>query len=164
MNFYEVKVGKTSRRGHFESFNSFVAKTEMSHSQLHEQLRNSYKGFEIALRGIETIEEFKKETVVKKEEEVYTPIQAPISYLKLSESNNELTEDLENLRLEMKIKEQEFDKLESKFREDLSRHLVKKHSSIANGILNLKKTSHYYQDFDYELRLKGNLKTLLENN
>lgn len=163
MNFFEVKIGRTSRRGNFESFNSFVAKTEMDYSQLYSELKDRYKGFEVSIKTVETIEEFKKENVVVEKEKVYNPIKSPTNYLKLDESKSKLTEYLENLRLELEIKEREFDNLESEFRAELSRHLLKKHSNIANGVQNIKKTYQYYSEFEYELRLKGDLKTLLEN-
>ena len=163
MNFYEVKVGKTSRRGHFESFNSFVAKTEMSHSQLHEKLRNSYKGFEISLSNIEAIEEFKKEIVVENNQ-VQPNKGKIVSELLLNSDCRKLPMELQTLRDEFIKNKQLADESESKFLSELLSYLNNKHGNLSYKVKNIKSTYSNYSDFDYVLIFNGNLKTLLENN
>lgn len=164
MNFFEVKIGKTSRRGNFESFNSFVAKTDMHSHELYNSLRERYKGFEVSINNVETIVEFEKPVVV--EENVFEPSveKSTVQHLSLEGTCRDLGEESEigMLREDFISKMKEFEVAEQKLRSVILKYLESKHSEIAYEVLNLKNIYSGYFNYKYTLKLKGDLKQMLE--
>ena len=165
MNFFEVKIGKTSRRGNFEPFNSFVAKTEMNSHELYNSLRERYKGFEVSVNNVETIVEFEKPVVV--EENVFAPIvekSTTVQHLSLRGTCRHIDKESEIsiLRKDFEEKKRDYEKSETKLREVIKNHLEDKHEGIAKEIIKLKSTYAEYLDYEYILKLNGDLKQMLE--
>ena len=163
MNFFEVKIGRTSRRGTFEAFNSFVAKTEMGYSELYSNLRDRYKGFEISLKTVETIVEFEKPTV--KEEDIFSPTveRETVHYLDMDFKTITLQDSkLSALRADFEDKFRELYKIERSLVNRIVTVLIDKYRNICADIINIEKTSIYFDDFKCTLRLKGDLKTMIE--
>lgn len=167
MNFFEVKIGRTSRRGSFEVYNSFVAKTEMNSHELWNSLRERYKGFEVSINNVETIVEFEK-PVVEKEEDFFTPAveNKTVQHLSLEGTCRHIDSESEIAihRKDFTKKKEEFEIAEKTFIDVLKKHLKSKHAEIAYGIVNLKSTYADYLDYEYTLKLNGNLKEILEEN
>ena len=164
MNFFEVKIGKTSRRGNFEPFNSFVAKTEMNSHELYNSLRERYKGFEVSVNNVETIVEFEKPVV---KEDVFAPSvkkSTTVQHLSLRGTCRHIDKESEIAirREDFEEKKRDYEKSETKLREVIKEHLEVKHESIGDEIKHLKSTYADYMDYEYTLKLKGDLKEMLE--
>jgi hypothetical protein len=65
MNFFEVKIGKSTKRGGMVVSHSFVCKTEMTQSKLWNEMLNRYKGFDVNIFQVENVEEIEPNTVVE---------------------------------------------------------------------------------------------------
>lgn len=166
MNFFEVKIGKTSRRGNFESFNSFVAKTEMNLTELWNSLRERYKGFEVSINSVETIVEFEKPVV---KEDVFVPSvkeSTTVQHLSLRGTCRHINMESEIAirRKDFEEKKRDYEKSETKLRDVIKEHLEVKHESIGDEIKHLKNTYSNYLEYEYTLTLKGDLKEMLEEN
>jgi hypothetical protein len=161
MNFFEVKIGRTSRRGSFESFNSFVAKTEMDYSQLYSELKDRYKGFEVSIKTVEIIEEFKKAVSVNVEVKP-TPTKT-IRQLVLKQKYHELPLEIRDLRSDFISKKELMEKAESNLKSSLVSYFKEKHKGLYFDIRDIKSTFSNYGEIEYTLILNGELQEILEN-
>ena len=164
MNFFEVKIGKTSRRGNFESFNSFVAKTELNSYELYNSLRERYKGFEVSVNNVETIVEFEKPVVVD-EEGIFAPTveNKTVYSLDMCFKTVDLQDDeLAKLRKDYEDKLVELNKITSKLKSRINVVLQNKYNNVCRDIINIEKNDTWFSGFKCVLILKGDLKQMLE--
>jgi hypothetical protein len=162
MNFFEVNVGKRTRRGSLEVYNRFVIKTELSQNDTHYNMLNKYAGFDIEVNGIQEI----KEDVVEQKQEVNQNLKVETS--KKSKIEMELdiynlkNEQLENLREHYIEKLAESKKAESVLKKYIKGYLEENFSNISEHIVSLKDTWDNYRKFEFTLNLKGELIEILE--
>ena len=164
MNFFEVKIGKTSRRGSFESFNSFVAKTEMNSHELWNSLRERYKGFEVSVNNVETIVEFEKPVVVDEEDMFFPTVEnKTVHSLDMCFKTADLQDDeLAKLRKDYEDKLVELNKITSTLKSRINVVLQNKYNNVCRDIINIEKNDTWFSGFKCVLLLKGDLKQMLE--
>jgi hypothetical protein len=162
MNFFEVNVGKRTRRGSLEVYNRFVIKTELSQNDTHYKMLSKYDGFDIEVNQIQEI----KEDVVEQKQEANQNLKVETS--KKSKIEMELNiynlgnEQLENLREYYIEKLAESNKAESELKKYIKRYLEENFYNISENIVNLKDTWENYRNFEFTLNLKGELIEILE--
>jgi predicted secreted protein len=166
MNFFEVKIGKRTRRGSLEVYNSFVIKTELSQNDAYYKMLNKYSGFDIELNQIQEI----KDDVVEQKQEVKQEAKQEVKIETSKKSKLEMetrishlgNKELLELREDYLKKFYESRKAEELLVNTITSHLEEKFSNVCKEIRNLESSYDKYLDLKYTLILEGDLIETLE--